>query len=137
VVETVPVLFTTVWIEHFRFAESDSMAAPTTCKPKATPTVLFVVSMWLGIAASSFVLALLIPYVWSHDSNHTGFDPWMLLAAFAPTAILGFVAFRRRANFLGAILACVVGLGGIGYLVYLDRTNRLLQYETWIERGMP
>jgi hypothetical protein len=106
-------------------------------RPKQPYKTLRLSLMWLGIATSASVLTLLVQTVCSHDSNHTGFEPWLLAVVFAPTAALSVLAIRARTSIPVAIFAGLLGVGGIGYLIYIDSTNRLVQYERWIDRGMP
>ena len=99
--------------------------------------VITAFATFTGIA----VIGLLVLYLIQNDSGHTGFDPYLALFAFVPITIVGLahLAFLRFGGLAGwfATLAIIVGISGMGLLVYLDRSNTLLQYEAWIERGMP
>lgn len=46
------------------------------------------------------------------------------------------VALMRRVFYVPAA-AAVLALASLGGVHYLDRNNLMLQYETWISRGMP
>ena len=95
-------------------------------------TLLFLASL-----TSMAVLGLLVAYVAEKDSNHTALEPWLLTVVFVPTTLLGGVsAFNRDLRFAAAI-AIGAGIAGMSCLAYLDITNTLLQYDRWIERGMP
>jgi len=96
-----------------------------------------------GLAAAGGLLAGVGIAAWAawDDSRHTGVDPWLALVLFVPVAVAGLahvaVARRWRLSRRLGLLALAVGGAGIGLLLYLDRTDALLQYEVWIERGMP
>lgn len=99
--------------------------------------VITAFATFTGIA----VIGLLVLYLIQNDSGHTGFDPYLALFAFVPITIVGLAhllvpRLRLLAGWF-ATLAIIVGISGMGLLVYLDRSNTLLQYEAWIERGMP
>ena len=80
----------------------------------------------------------LIGYTIQNESGHTGMNPYFLLSVFIPLLILGIVLYRRlQPSKWPAIMATILGLVGIALLVYLDKDNILLPYETWINRGMP
>ena len=92
---------------------------------------------WLAALTSAAVLAALLLYMRGSDSNHSGFEPWLLSFVFAPAAIIGTVALKLSRSRWGALLALLLGLGGMAFLFYIDHFNILLQYERWTERGMP
>lgn len=91
----------------------------------------------LGIVVSLSVTMLLLSYLRGKDCNHTGFEPWLLCIIYVPTAIVGFTALRRGSRLSSVGLACFVGVGGMALLFYLDYFNVLVEYERWINRGMP
>jgi hypothetical protein len=91
----------------------------------------------LGALLSAVSLALLVPFVLFHEGNHTSVELWWFAAVFLPTAVLGtraLVVFRFRWSFLTAM---AFGVAGMTYLVYIDQTNQLIPYMTWIQRGAP
>ena len=92
---------------------------------------------WMGAVLSALVLALLVPFVIHHDGNHTSLEPWLLALAFLPTAILGGRTLYRIKFHWGAFAAVIVGVSGLAYLFYIDHTNQLINYTTWIIRRAP
>ena len=106
-------------------------------EPQPKSGSLFVVLSLLASLLSAAVLAGIVSYLHGHDSNHTGHEPWLLLGIFIPTLAFGIAAFRRRCSRWAAALACLLGVAGIAVLFYLDRFNVLVQYDRWLERGMP
>jgi peptidoglycan/LPS O-acetylase OafA/YrhL len=95
------------------------------------------VSVLAGIA----LLALTVCCASLNASGHTSVDPYITLALFSPLAAMGawglLVGRKTGLPRKLCLTAIVLGLCGIALLVYLDRSNTLLQYEKWIERGMP
>lgn len=95
----------------------------------------------LSFTAGLVTVGFLLTYTIQNDSGHTGLDPYHALAVFVPVSIIGLIhlAVVRPFGSAGwlAASAFVVGLFGVAFLVYLDRSNTLLQYEVWIDRGMP
>ena len=91
----------------------------------------------LGIVA----IALIAGYAARNSSGHTGWEPLTSLILFVPLAVVGAVCFAMLHRFTGiaraSVCAFAVGLAGIALIVTLDRTNRLVQYDRWIHRGMP
>ena len=108
------------------------------CPPMSlTSSGRLIILTGIGSASSLLVFSVLLIYLRGHDSNHTGFEPWELSLFFVPTAILGFVTFRRRLLRWGALFALFLGTGGILLLAYIDYFNVLVQYDRWLRRGMP
>jgi hypothetical protein len=93
---------------------------------------------WIAAVASCLTAAPLLWYLHQNQSNHTAFEPWLLSFVFVPTTIVGIVHLSRtrRVTLSGAI-AFVIGVLGFTLLIYIDQTNRMLQYERWLSRGMP
>ena len=86
-------------------------------------------------------IAAVLWYLNQNRSGHTGFQPYLLLVAFIPLAVVGatdlVLSTRYKLSRWSGVLAIVVGVSGITLLVYLDMSNTLLPYEEWIRRGMP
>ena len=85
----------------------------------------------LGIVA----IVVISVYAVRNSSAHTGWEPFTAYLLFVPLAIAGGGSLKKIGP--AAAVAFAVGLAGIALIVWLDRTNRLVQYERWIERGMP
>ena len=91
----------------------------------------------LGLIA----IVLIAGYAARNNSGHTGWEPFTSLILFVPLAVIGAVCFAMRHRFTSiarpSVFALVVGLAGVALIITLDRTNRLVQYDRWIHRGMP
>ncbi len=85
----------------------------------------------LGITA----IALIAVYAFQNKSHHTGAEPYLSFILFVPLAITGAVSLRRSGS--TGTLALTVGILGIGLVIWLDQTNLLVEYQRWIDRGMP
>jgi hypothetical protein len=92
---------------------------------------------WTGSVLSACVIWETVTYIRSSDSNHTGVDPWLLAVVFIPTVVLGVVAVKGRRAILTGLVALLIGAGGLAMLTYIDRTNTMIYYERWLDRGMP
>ncbi len=81
----------------------------------------------------------IVVYTVQNDSGHTGFNPYLALAVFIPVVGAGCAALclKRRSSVWPGIVAIGVGCAGVALLVCLDQGNILLEYEVWIDRGMP
>ena len=97
--------------------------------------------LWFSAAFGTAAIALIASYAAYNDSGHTGWEPFTALILFVPLAIVGAVCYEVRRRFTGitraSVCAVVVGLAGVIFVAWLDHTNRLVQYDRWIERGMP
>tara|TARA_B100000959_G_C14828407_1_gene560819 strand:- start:543 stop:872 length:330 start_codon:yes stop_codon:yes gene_type:complete len=95
-----------------------------------------ILSVFFGLT----VIAAILVYANVNGSGHTAFNPYSALMVFGPVTIVGILhlSLIRCGGIVRwcSILAVVVGVIGSGLLVYLDRSNTLLQYEIWIQRGM-
>jgi len=92
---------------------------------------------FLGLAA----IALILSYTVDNRSGHTGWEPLIALFLYLPLAFVGMLCFALRNRFTGiataSVCAIAVGLIGATLIITLDRTNQLVQYERWLQRGMP
>ncbi len=104
---------------------------------KNIATGVVILAALIGLAT----LAAILIYTVQNETHHTGLDPYLALVVFAPVAVIGIahLALVRSAGAARwcALLTFVIGIAGVGLLVYLDQSNTLLQYEVWCERGMP
>ena len=97
--------------------------------------------LWFVSLSALLLLLGLIGLALQNESGHTSWEPRLLLLIFAPLLLAGLLTFRRdeaaSALVWPARTAALIGLSGILLIGYLDRTNSLVQYERWLERGMP
>ena len=93
--------------------------------------------VWFAGVGSLAVSGALIAYAIRNGSGHSGFEPWLLSVVFVASLIIGFAALFSSRSRTAAIVACVAGIAGLALLFYLDRFNVLLQYDRWLQRGMP
>ncbi len=68
-------------------------------------------------------------------------DPYLALVVFVPVLATGSTGIvilnKRQLPLWPCVLAIAAGCIGIILLLYLDKTNTLLQYDVWLKRGMP
>jgi hypothetical protein len=93
--------------------------------------------VWFAGAGSLAVLGALIAYAIRNGTGHTGFEPWFLSVVFAVSLIIGFAALFSSRSRTAAIVTCTAGIAGLALLLFLDHFNLLLQYDRWLQRGMP
>ena len=74
-------------------------------------------------------------YAFTNSSGHTAWEPFTSLGLFVPLAVAGAAGLKKSGR--SAAFALGIGLAGISLVVGLDQTNRLVQYERWVMRGMP
>lgn len=88
---------------------------------------------WLVFAAAWGYLGWRIV---SDASNHVGFHPMWIAVAFVPLFCLGAIRLRgaKRSGAVAMIAAAVLGTAAL-WLV--ERANVLVDYEVWLQRGMP
>jgi len=100
------------------------------------PTFLNVLT---GLAAfgSSAVIIVLLLYLCNNTSGHTSFEPWLLSVVFVPTLIMGIIALFFKLTRPNGMLAWRIAIIGLGILFLLDYFNLLVQYDRWVQRGMP
>jgi hypothetical protein len=98
-------------------------------------------ALWSGAALGAVTIALIIEYTARNSSGHTAWEPFTSFILFVPLAVVGAFCFTLRHRFTGiaraSVCALTLGLVGIALIITLDRTNRLVQYDRWIHRGMP
>lgn len=97
--------------------------------------------LWSAAAVGAIAIVLIVGYAARNSSGHTGWEPFASLILFVPLAVVGAVCFAMQHRSIGIARASVcmsaVGLAGIALIIALDRTNRLVQYDRWIHKGMP
>lgn len=103
-------------------------------------TVLTIIPA-VAIAIGLIVIATIVIYTFTNGSGHTGASPYQALAVFIPVVITGavcvFIRMKVRGSLACSLFAVLIGCVGIAMLIYLDRSNTLLQYDVWLLRGMP
>lgn len=97
--------------------------------------------LWLSVLLGGSAIVLIVVYATFNSSTHTSWEPFSSLILFVPVSCFGAVSMaigrRVRGNMLPGACALMIGLAGVGLIFYLDRTDRLVQYERWLDRGMP
>src|SRR5690348_3965786 len=97
--------------------------------------------LWVSALGAVLLIAAIILYTIQNRSGHTGWEPFTSFVVFAPLAAAGgglFLGRRRWPDVARAsVAALVVGVTGMGLVVWLDQSNRLVQYERWLKRDMP
>lgn len=86
-------------------------------------------------ALGGITIVAMLWYVMHSDSPHTAFDPYGTFAIFLPLGMAAAAAFKT--NRKASAVALTVAIFGIALVVVLDQTNRLVQYDRWVNRGMP
>ena len=99
------------------------------------------ICLWTSAGLGVSAIVLIGGYAASNGSGHTGWEPFASFILFVPLAFIGGVLLALRGRFVGiarpSAFALAVGLAGVVLIVCLDRTNRLVQYDRWVQRGMP
>ncbi|TDR27735.1 hypothetical protein [Hydromonas duriensis] len=97
---------------------------------------MFLISLFLGMLAIPLALLGLFVVTILGDSNHSGLDfvmCSMVLLVFSAVSWAVFYTTKQKAFlFVGFInLFCVV------LFVFSDSQNIMVEYNKWVERGMP
>ena len=104
---------------------------------KSTISIVALTASFLGISA----IALIVIYAVDNQTGHTAMDPYLALVVFMPVLATGSTGIailkKRQLPLWPCTLAIATGCIGIMLLLYLDKTNTLLQYDIWLKRGMP
>ena len=88
----------------------------------------------LASALSLIIINALWVYVLNNNSGHTGINLNLLYLFFIPLILFSVIKVKQ---YRIAAISIFLGILGTCSLIYLDKTNTLLQYNIWIERGMP
>ncbi len=86
------------------------------------------------------VFVLLVPWVWiaartlGGMANHIGFDPRFLAISTVPTLMWFLQCHGRTTTSRVLVLLAAISIAG---LFWLRSSHWLIEYETWLERGMP
>ena len=89
----------------------------------------------LGILGEVGVGVVLVTRVLETPVNHVGVSPYVGLVWLIPCTLLGVWAALRGTYAGRALVYLSLMLGGL--LVIFDQCNILVEYETWLDRGMP
>ena len=97
--------------------------------------------LWSCGALGLVTLAAILGYGLSHESHHTGWEPFTSFFLFVPLIFCGVASVLARrtrpALIRPGIVAIAVGIIGLLAVISLGQSNRLVQYDRWIQRGMP
>jgi O-antigen ligase len=107
------------------------------CRPKKGCFMRNRNTLWALAGFGALLNLLLAAWALTNTSGHTGMDPRWFLLGFAPLVAVGAYACTKAALRRAGCTVLLVGLLGVALLGWLDHANRLVQYERWLERGMP
>lgn len=91
-----------------------------------------------GVMASFSLMSAVMVSAWvlyrsfGVPENHTGFEPVQLLWAVVPSILQGCFGLKRL-----RALAWAISILAVGVITAALHFNLLLQYEDWVQRGMP
>lgn len=89
----------------------------------------------LGLLLELGLIATVLGRILETPVNHVGVSPYLGLLLALPCAALGFRNAGKEGVIARALLA--LSLLVIILLFVLDQSNILVEYETWLKRGMP
>ena len=94
----------------------------------------------LGTLAGIVLLLSIAVYAFNNDSGHSSANPYLALALFVPLVIDGLLCLvfslgTQEPRWV-SMCAIATGIAGVVFLVWLDKSNTLLQYEVWLVRNM-
>jgi hypothetical protein len=90
---------------------------------------------WFGILLSTIIIVNLVTILRAPGIKTTSFDPWCASAVFLPTAVVSILARRHPTSRWTIPLACLVCVGGMALLLYVDHANKYLPYMEWMRRS--
>ena len=83
-------------------------------------------------------LLVAIVYCWQNEAGHSGFEPMLTLLLYTPVVAFGVVGvFAGRETLGEAAMLVLIGIAGMTFGVFVSKLGILMQYERWIEAGMP
>ena len=104
------------------------------------PETFFGKITFLGTLAGIILFISISVYAFDNDSGHSAASPYLALAFFIPLVVDGFLnwVFSRGTDepLWVSLCAIITGIVGILFLVWLDKSNTLVQYEVWLVRKM-
>lgn len=84
------------------------------------------------------LILFILLYTVSNDSGHAGFNPYLSYIIFIPTTLYGFfLLIKRKKPLAQGRIIIITGLMGIFLILFLDLSNNLVHYNSWVKRGMP
>ncbi|MBM7114236.1 hypothetical protein I3V78_11815 [Archangium primigenium] len=91
---------------------------------------------WFSAVVSLLFWGLVALRILATTDNHIGVDPWWASPLFLLTVLAGGTWWSANRRAAGATLMILGVLSLVGILL-LDRLDILVEYEAWLERGMP
>ncbi|WP_299440716.1 hypothetical protein [uncultured Rhodospira sp.] len=85
------------------------------------------------------IVAALFVRIAGSSVNHIGASPYLALMVALPGLVMGLAGLRAPHRLRRGLSWGLVGLSlaVAGAVVALDQFNILVEYETWLRRGMP
>ena len=95
----------------------------------------------LGIVAvvtECIVVSAVVFRILTDPCNHIGLDPRWLWGLYALPILFGLCLCLRERR-ISSLAAALIAAGALGLIfgIAVDQFNILVEYETWIDRGMP
>lgn len=92
----------------------------------------------LAALAGLVTIIGIVVFAVQNSSGHTGINPYAALVVFVPVTLIGIVIPESSdVPEWVSIFTVVIGVAGMLLLIFLNKSNTLLQYDVWIQRGMP
>ncbi|MBK8508815.1 MAG: hypothetical protein V9G63_00780 [Candidatus Competibacter sp.] len=104
--------------------------------PKAV-TIFFSSLLYLALGLHILFWAFIVWRLKTVSENHISLDINLFNAVSYSLIGLALLVALTRRRFYVPLAAAVLALASLMGVHYLDRNNLMLQYETWISRGMP
>lgn len=104
--------------------------------PKAV-TIFFSSLLYLALGLHILFWAFIVWRLKTVSENHISLDINLFNAVSYSLIGLALLVALTRRRFYVPLAAAVLALASLMGVQYLDRNNLMLQYETWISRGMP
>ncbi len=89
----------------------------------------------LAILVPVSMVAALVIYWATSNSNHSAVDVRYAIPLPAVCLAVAIASARRLPKM--ALCAIVLNLSAMAFIYSVDRFNILVQYEEWVDRGMP
>jgi hypothetical protein len=89
----------------------------------------------IAIAGPSAIVAAIILYIATSDSNHTALDIRYAIPVAIVFLMVALLGIRKSPGM--AFIAITLNLFALAFVYAADQCNVMVQYEEWIDRGMP